>query len=119
MDQAKKPEDHPIVAGLRKALAAAGAEPEDVVSWNLLVLEAGLPVWYAAFQRVWGDRPNPPVITAAVVTGLAHPHFFIEMDAGSFLTGDSENLGAGRVETRGTYSPDPRADDRLSFKQHE
>jgi enamine deaminase RidA (YjgF/YER057c/UK114 family) len=36
---------------------------------------------YAAFQRVWGDRPNPPVITAAVVKGLGHPDFLVEMDA--------------------------------------
>ncbi|HET6752148.1 MAG TPA: RidA family protein, partial [Actinomycetes bacterium] len=36
---------------------------------------------YAAFQRVWGDQPNPPVITAAVVKGLAHPDFLVEMDA--------------------------------------
>ena len=36
---------------------------------------------YAAFQREWGDRPNPPVITAAFVTGLAHPDFLVEMDA--------------------------------------
>jgi enamine deaminase RidA (YjgF/YER057c/UK114 family) len=29
----------------------------------------------------WGDRPNPPVITAAAVKGLAHPDFLVEMDA--------------------------------------
>jgi hypothetical protein len=28
-----------------------------------------------------GDRPNPPVITAAVVKNLAHPDFLVEMDA--------------------------------------
>ena len=32
-------EDPPIVAGLRKALAAAGAKPEHVVKWNVLVVE--------------------------------------------------------------------------------
>jgi enamine deaminase RidA (YjgF/YER057c/UK114 family) len=30
---------------------------------------------------VWGDQANPPVITAAVVKGLAHPDFLVEMDA--------------------------------------
>jgi enamine deaminase RidA (YjgF/YER057c/UK114 family) len=33
------------------------------------------------FQRVWGDRPHPPLITAAVIKGLAHPDFLLEMDA--------------------------------------
>jgi len=32
------------------------------------------------FQRVWGDRPNPPLITVAVVSALAHPEFLAEMD---------------------------------------
>ena len=36
---------------------------------------------YAAFHRVWGDQPNPPVITAAVVKGLARPDLLVEMDA--------------------------------------
>jgi hypothetical protein len=30
---------------------------------------------------VWGNRPNPPLITAAIVAGLAHPQFLLEMDA--------------------------------------
>jgi enamine deaminase RidA (YjgF/YER057c/UK114 family) len=34
-----------------------------------------------AFQRVWGTPVDPPIITAAVVKGLAHPDFLIEMDA--------------------------------------
>ncbi|HEX5969156.1 MAG TPA: hypothetical protein VFY88_11815 [Intrasporangium sp.] len=32
-------------------------------------------------RRAWGDRPNPPVITAAVVKGLARPELLVEMDA--------------------------------------
>jgi enamine deaminase RidA (YjgF/YER057c/UK114 family) len=71
-----------VLRNLRTALAAAGAEPEHVVKWNVLVVEGqDFASGYAAFQRVWGDRPNPPVITAALVTGLAHPDFLVEMDA--------------------------------------
>jgi enamine deaminase RidA (YjgF/YER057c/UK114 family) len=67
---------------LRTALAAAGAGPEHVVKWNVLVVDGqDFAAGYAAFQRAWGDRPNPPVITAAVVKGLAHPDFLVEMDA--------------------------------------
>jgi enamine deaminase RidA (YjgF/YER057c/UK114 family) len=71
-----------VLRNLRTALTAAGAEPEHVVKWNVLVVEGqDFATGYAAFQRVWGDRPNPPVITAAVVKGLAHPDFLVEMDA--------------------------------------
>jgi enamine deaminase RidA (YjgF/YER057c/UK114 family) len=76
----RRPEQ--VLRNLRTALSAAGARPEHVVKWNVLIVEGqDFASGYAAFQRVWGDRPNPPVITAAVVKGLAHPDFLVEMDA--------------------------------------
>ena len=71
-----------VLRNVRTALVAAGAGPEHVVKWNVLVVDGqDFAAGYAAFQRVWGDRPNPPVITAALVKGLAHPDFLVEMDA--------------------------------------
>ena len=71
-----------VLRNLRTALTAAGAKPEHVVKWNVLIVDGqDFRSGYAAFQRAWGDRPNPPVITAAVVKGLAHPDFLVEMDA--------------------------------------
>ena len=71
-----------VLRNLRTALTAAGAKPEHVVKWNVLIVDGqDFRSGYAAFQRVWGDQPNPPVITAAVVKGLAHPDFLVEMDA--------------------------------------
>src|ERR671918_630608 len=71
-----------VLRNLRTALAAAGAGPEHGVKWNVLVVDGqDFAAGYAAFQRVWGDRPNPPVIPAAVVKGFAHPDFLVEMDA--------------------------------------
>ena len=35
----------------------------------------------AAFQRAWGDRPNPPLVTLARVAGLAHPQALVEIEA--------------------------------------
>jgi enamine deaminase RidA (YjgF/YER057c/UK114 family) len=71
-----------VLRNLRTALEAAGAGPEHVVKWTLFIVEGqDFRAGYAAFQRVWGDRPDPPVITAAVVKGLAHPDFLVEMDA--------------------------------------
>ena len=71
-----------VLRNLRTALEAAGAGPEHVAKWNVFIVEGqDFRAGYAAFQRVWGDRPDPPVITAAEVKGLAHPDFLVEMDA--------------------------------------
>ena len=71
-----------ILANMETALAAAGAGLEHVVKWNLLVVEGqDLRTGFEAFRRVWGDRPNPPLITFAFVQGLARPEFLAEMDA--------------------------------------
>ena len=71
-----------VLRNLSTALAAAGAGPEHVVKWNVFIVDGqDFRAGYAAFRRVWGDRPDPPVITAAVVKGLAHPDFLVEMDA--------------------------------------
>jgi enamine deaminase RidA (YjgF/YER057c/UK114 family) len=71
-----------VLHNLRTALTAAGAGPEHVVKWNVFVVDGqDFGAGFAAFQRVWGVPPTPPVITAAVVKGLAHPDFLVEMDA--------------------------------------
>lgn len=71
-----------VLRNVGTALAAAGAGPEHVVKWNVFIVEGqDFRSGYAAFQRVWGDRPNPPLITAAVVKALAHPDFLVEIDA--------------------------------------
>src|SRR5215203_3268341 len=71
-----------VLANLRAALAAGGAEPEHVVKWNLLVVEGeSLEAGFSAFRGAWGDPPNPPAITMAFVAGLANPDYLVEMDA--------------------------------------
>jgi enamine deaminase RidA (YjgF/YER057c/UK114 family) len=47
----------------------------------LVVQGQPLQEGFAAFQRVWGQHPNPPVITFAFVSALANPEFLVEMDA--------------------------------------
>jgi enamine deaminase RidA (YjgF/YER057c/UK114 family) len=56
----------------RTALEAGGADLADVVKWNVRVV-AGQPLQpaFEAFQRAWGQRPNPPAITVALVSELA------------------------------------------------
>jgi enamine deaminase RidA (YjgF/YER057c/UK114 family) len=71
-----------ILANLRAALAAGGARPEHIIKWNLYVVEGqSLQAGFAAFQNAWPETPNPPAITMAFVSGLAHPDFLVEMDA--------------------------------------
>ncbi|HHX45124.1 MAG TPA: RidA family protein [Chloroflexi bacterium] len=71
-----------ILRNIEAALAAAGARLEHVIKWNLFVVQGqSLREGFAAFQRVWGNRPNRPIITMAFVAGLAHPDFLVEMDA--------------------------------------
>ena len=71
-----------ILANVRAALAAGGARPEHIIKWNIYVVE-GQPLQegFGAFQNAWPETPNPPAITMAFVSGLAHPDFLVEMDA--------------------------------------
>lgn len=71
-----------ILTNIQGALVAAGARVEHVVKWNLYVVQ-GQPLkeGFEAFRSMWGNRPNPPAITLAIVAGLANPDFLAEMDA--------------------------------------
>jgi enamine deaminase RidA (YjgF/YER057c/UK114 family) len=71
-----------IFKNLEVALAAAGAQLEHVIKWNVYVVQ-GQPLQpaFAVFQRVWGNRPDPPLITMLFVAGLANPDFLAELDA--------------------------------------
>ncbi|HEX6570291.1 MAG TPA: Rid family hydrolase [Acidimicrobiales bacterium] len=71
-----------VFANLRAALAAAGAELHHVVKWTIYVVDGhDIVPGFAAYQRAWGDRPDPPVITVAKVAGLAHPAALVEVEA--------------------------------------
>jgi enamine deaminase RidA (YjgF/YER057c/UK114 family) len=77
-----KAQTEQILKNIMAALAAAGAQPEHVVKWNIYVVQGqSLQEGFEAFQNVWGNRLNPPVITGMFVAGLAHPDFLAEMDA--------------------------------------
>ena len=67
---------------VQTALAAGGAKLEHVVRWNVYIVQGqSLLPGFEAFQRAWGDRPNPPAITVLFVAGLANPDFLVEIDA--------------------------------------
>ena len=71
-----------VLKNLEVALASGGARLEHVIKWNVYIVQ-GQPLQpgFEVFQRVWGNRPNPPLITGLFVSGLANPDFLMEMDA--------------------------------------
>lgn len=67
---------------LEIALMAGGACLQHVVKWNVYILHGqSAQAGFEAFQKVWGQSPNPPVITGIFVPALAHPDFLVEIDA--------------------------------------
>jgi enamine deaminase RidA (YjgF/YER057c/UK114 family) len=71
-----------VLKNIQAALAAAGAGLEHVIKWNLFIVQGqSLQAGFESFQRFWGRRPNPPAITMAFVSELAHPDFLLEMEA--------------------------------------
>jgi enamine deaminase RidA (YjgF/YER057c/UK114 family) len=67
---------------LQACLTAAGARAEHIVRWSILIKDgASLQEGFAAFMEVWGQRPNPPAITAAIVSDLGVPGALLEIEA--------------------------------------
>jgi enamine deaminase RidA (YjgF/YER057c/UK114 family) len=67
---------------IETALTAGGAGIQHVVKWNVYILHGqSAQAGFEAFQKVWGQRPNPPAISGIFVSALAHPDFLVEIDA--------------------------------------
>ncbi len=71
-----------VLTNLRQALAAAGAEPEHIIKWNVYLVQGqSVREGFEAFQQFWGHHPNPPAIIMVYVSGLANPDFLLEIEA--------------------------------------
>lgn len=78
-----------IFDNLETALAAAGADLSHIVKWSVYVCEGQSPEpAFAVFQRRWGKRAHPPLITVLYVCALAHPDFLMEIEATAVLPCD-------------------------------
>jgi enamine deaminase RidA (YjgF/YER057c/UK114 family) len=63
-------------------VVAVASKWEQVVKWKVFIVQGqSLLPGFEAFQRAWGERPNPPTVTGVFVAGLAHPDFLVEIDA--------------------------------------
>jgi len=79
-----------IFKNLEIALSAAGARLENVIKWNVYVVH-GQPLQpaFEVFRRVWGDHPNPPLVTVLFVAGLANQDFLLEIEAIAVVPDDN------------------------------
>lgn len=77
-----------IFANLEIVLEAAGASLHDIVKWTMFIVAGqDLRPGFEVSQRHWGTEHQPPAISAALVSSLAHPDFLVEIDAIAIVAG--------------------------------
>lgn len=77
-----KKQTEQILINLEKILGVAGARFENIVKFNIHILQGQNPQeGFGEFQRKWGTNPNFPVITVMFVAGLGNPDWLVEIDA--------------------------------------
>jgi enamine deaminase RidA (YjgF/YER057c/UK114 family) len=82
------PEELPRNPAFTNVVAVSGPVKTVYVAGQNAVTASGEIVGKGdIFQRRWGRRPNPPVITVAMVSALAHPDFLAELEAVSVVPG--------------------------------
>lgn len=71
-----------IFKNLRIILDASGAGLENIVKWNIYVVEnQPIEPGFEVFQKVWDKRHNPPIITTVFVPKLGNSDFLVEIEA--------------------------------------
>ena len=74
------------LANLQRVLDTAGAALENLVKVTIIMQQdIDLNAAFGAWMAVWGQRTNPPTVTALRVAGLANPDFLIEIEAQAVL----------------------------------
>ena len=74
------------VDNLIKVLEAAGGTLDDLVRMGIYAREdADMAAGFGAWMARAGQLKNPPAVTTAIVSGLAHPDFLIEIEATAVL----------------------------------
>ncbi|MGV9675264.1 RidA family protein [Nocardia sp. NPDC003482] len=77
-----KSQSRQALLNIQSCVRAAGGDLENIVKWTIFI-KAGEPLreGFAAFQEIWGRRPNPPAITGVFVSDLAVPGALVEIEA--------------------------------------
>ena len=70
------------LSNLQACLMEANADLDHVIRWSIMIKD-GAPLYegFAAFVEIWGQRPNPPTLTVAMVNGFAVTGALCEIDA--------------------------------------
>ncbi len=70
-----------VLANIEKILKEAGAKLEDIVKFNIYLVQDQKPQeGFQAFQQKWSAK-NFPAITVLFVAGLGNPEWLVEIDA--------------------------------------
>ena len=52
------------------------------MKWTVYLVEGQSPsAAFQVFRERWGELEHSPTISVLTVSGLAHPHFLLEVDA--------------------------------------
>ena len=77
-----------VLKNLLTLLEEAGAKAEDVVRWNVYLVQGQDPrVAFGVFQKVLQTTGPPPTVTVLQVAGLAHPGFLLEINGEAVMAG--------------------------------
>ena len=77
-----KQQTEQVLASIEKILESDGAKFENVVKFNIHILQGQNPQeGFQAFQEKWKDNENFPTITVVFVAGFVNPDWLVEIDA--------------------------------------
>lgn len=77
-----KKQTEQVFKNIEIALKSVGAKFENIVKWNIYIVEGNNPTpAFEVSQQIMSDVNNPPAITVFFVSSLANPDFLIEIDA--------------------------------------
>ena len=69
-----------VFANVQIALKAADADVGNVIDWTFYLVSGQDPTpVIQAYRAIWGERPDPPMITMLYVAGLANPDLLVEV----------------------------------------
>ena len=76
-----------ILKNLKHALKAADARFENIIKWNIYILQGqNIQPALEVFQKEMKTMSHPPLITGVHVAGLANPDFLLEIEAIAVVT---------------------------------
>lgn len=75
-----------VLKNLGTCLEAINASVADLIQVKVYVLAGqDLRAAFGEWMHVWGERADPPIVTAIFVSGLANPDYLIEIEATAVL----------------------------------